>query len=271
MKVTLAKYGGFCIGVKRALNIVESAPNPCILGYLVNNDRVMERLKSKGVNIVSSVGEAGEKPIVISASSTLKSNYEALASKPYYDATCRVVFRCVEIAKRSQIEGKTLVIIGEKDHLEVKNVASFADKVEYILTEKEAEEFTFSKSKGYIVITQTTFPKARAEYIYSLLKTKANENVEFVFTLCDSVRKRVEEAVENAKTHEKVLVVGDSKSANCRFLYNAALEVNPQTYFIESADFISEGFTAESVFVTGGASVDPEDIKEVVRKLVTRE
>lgn len=146
MKITLSQYAGFCEGVERAYDIVEKiAKDPevkkpiFVLGSLVHNEDVVERIEKMGVKKVDMTGtledffikikdEVGT--LVITAHGTGPEIYE-LAKKykvDLVDTTCPRVIKVQRLAKAFFDRNAQIVIIGEKNHKEVKGIYEWAQK-----------------------------------------------------------------------------------------------------------------------------------------------
>ena len=269
MIVTIGKFGGFCEGVKRAIERAKNTPSACVLGDLVNNDKVVERLEKVGVKRVEKLEELSSFTPVIGASGVTKKELAYISRYPFVDATCPRVKKCIDLSVEANDSSSTLLIVGDKLHKEVVNVASYCEKVKYVFSREEAENFTFDEREKYAVIFQTTLPENKAKEWGKILRKKA-KNAVFYDTLCSAVKRRILEGEEEAKNYDAVVVVGAKKSANCRFLYSSIKEVNDNTYFVSGKEDIPEDLIGERVFVTGGASVDPKDIEDTALALAEK-
>lgn len=265
----MAKYGGFCFGVKNALKIATESKNGVVLGDLVHNDRVVSDLEKVGVGKTEFPITPKGKRLIIGADSATKDVYLKLSGADYIDATCINVKKSINVARQADREDATLVILGDKDHEEIVNVSSYCKKVVFICDIQNAIDFAFDKNEKYYLIAQTTLP---SQY-YSLLKEellkKSNGvNIQIIDTLCKEVSKRIEEATALALRCQTMLVVGDKKSANCRYLYQEVKKINDNTFFVSQKNDVSLNSVIGDVGVTGGASVYPEEIENVAKTIV---
>ena len=61
MKVRLAKSAGFCVGVKRAIDIAfkaaSSGEKVCMLGDIVHNEEVVKQIRGSGIKKIEKIRE----------------------------------------------------------------------------------------------------------------------------------------------------------------------------------------------------------------------
>ena len=133
LKVELASYSGFCFGVKRAIKLAFQAADNArampvySLGPLIHNPQVVDKLKSKGVKVVEDLKDIGEGTLIIRSHGVHPSVLAKVenAGLKIVDATCPLVKRTQDLAKMLDEEGYSVVIIGERDHYEVKALLGF--------------------------------------------------------------------------------------------------------------------------------------------------
>ncbi|NIR17516.1 MAG: 4-hydroxy-3-methylbut-2-enyl diphosphate reductase, partial [Desulfobacterales bacterium] len=100
MKVRLAKTAAFCMGVRRAMEMVLTEANKgqgaiSTFGPLIHNKQVMELLESKGVTSLEDIDEFNEGTLVIRAHGIPPDQRKALRESGLrlIDATCPRVAR----------------------------------------------------------------------------------------------------------------------------------------------------------------------------------
>ena len=145
MEVILAEHLGFCYGVKRAIEIARqnasSDGSSSTLGPIIHNPQMVERLKNEGVGTVGSLEEMDDGLIIIRSHGVGPKVYEEAESRglELVDATCPHVKKAQLSAKLLSEEGYTVVIVGEKDHPEVKSIFEWTVRGAHIIeTEEEA-------------------------------------------------------------------------------------------------------------------------------------
>ncbi len=261
MKVIISKYAGFCSGVKRAIEIAESAPKPClVLGDLIHNTRVNARLENEGIFSFGKMPTSRACSFLIAAHGINKQHLQEVTGD-IKDATCPNVKKLIDIAKNCN---GTLLVVGNRDHIEVKNVVSYAKKSIVLSSKEELEAVFLDNSIEYTVIGQTTISSQQFSYFVNILQNKAialGVRISVVDTLCGVVEKRIDELCLYAEKYP-VIVVGDKKSSNCNTLYKMALEKN-RAFLVESVEEL-ESIRIRSCFITTASSTSYEQVGELI-------
>lgn len=287
MRIILSKYAGFCDGVERAYQMVlniakdKKIKKPIfVLGSLVHNDDVVEKIEKLGIRkikvtpkIFKDLDKLNSKigTLAITAHGMGPEIYEFCRRKNInlIDTTCPRVIKVQRLARVFLQKGYKIIIIGEKDHKEVKGINEWADKKGiFIENEEDLEKIKFSPKQKLLVISQTTqnqdFVKKAAAYIRKKFPT-----AEIIDTICLATHNRQSEIRKMAKTNEAMIVIGSPESANSTRLWEIAREINPRSYFVERAGQIKKKWLAgiKKVGVTAGASAPQWIIDEVVEYL----
>ena len=140
-EITIAKFAGFCYGVKRAVETVKKlkTENPerniCVLGELIHNSQVIDELNAMGIESLSELPQKGEGICVVRSHGESPEVFEQIKNVGFdvYDLTCpdvkKVQQKAVELAK----DGYYVVIVGKAMHPEVvairANAQQFSEKV----------------------------------------------------------------------------------------------------------------------------------------------
>ncbi len=128
LRVVLCAPRGFCAGVVRAIDVVERALEiygaPVYVRHeIVHNRTVVDVLKDKGVVFIEDLSEAppGPHPVIFSAHGVAKGVLEEAKTRSLFtiDATCPLVTKVHLEALRFAREGRTIILIGHKDHQEI--------------------------------------------------------------------------------------------------------------------------------------------------------
>ena len=121
-----AKHIGFCRGAKEALDEVMKYPKAYILGDVVHNKQVMQLLAKKNKKVIHAVTGKEDRPIVITAHGTTVQKIEKLnrLNLTIVDTTCKMVKAIYRIGLKLESEGYKICILGDKDHVEIKGIAS---------------------------------------------------------------------------------------------------------------------------------------------------
>jgi (E)-4-hydroxy-3-methyl-but-2-enyl pyrophosphate reductase len=270
VKVLKTKHISFCFGVKRAIKMVkkEAKANKGIvytIGPIIHNPQMVEILKGKGVIPVDDVSQIKDGVVVFRTHGIKKEEEEYVRKSGlrFIDTTCPFVKRVREHAMYLKKKGYTVVIVGDKNHPEVKSVLSYLDNDGIVLQEPKGLD---EKKVG--VVSQTTLDK---DAFVNIVKELIGgvEELRIYNTICESTEIRQKEAVVLAGKVDIMLVVGGKNSANTGKLYKVVHKVQPNTHHIETEDDINpEWFKdTDTVGITGGAST-PDLIIDIVERRV---
>ncbi len=276
-KVTLAKEVGFCFGVKRAINLTRQALDErgdvFILGELIHNRHVTDELEARGLRKVDDYSPETPGTMVIRAHGLPKARIQEAQERgiDVIDATCPIVHRAQEAAQSLEQRGCQVLIIGDKNHAEVKGILGALQKPALVI--ETVEELRQAKSDYRLlrkvgVIFQTTQALELCKEILNELVFLCKE-VQVINTICRPVQNRQDDAVELASQVDLMLVVGSRTSANTMELAALCRFHNPRTLHIQTADDLAvEDFEwAAHVGIASGLST-PEEIVEGVHHKV---
>lgn len=266
MEVILAQYLGFCYGVKRAIKIAREHANgnSCTLGPIIHNPQMVERLQSEGVGMTEDLNSLNDGTVIIRSHGVGPKTYELIKSKGLnlVDATCTHVKRAQLSAKELADAGFSVVIIGEKNHPEVKSIFEWTNQNAVIIeTESEAENFAPCPKLG--IVSQTTIAGEHFKNIVLHLLDKSKD-IRILRTICTATEQRQKAAIELAANVDVMLVVGGRNSANTTKLAKLC-QSKCKTYHIETAKEISPQWfnQCQKIGITAGASTPDWIIREV--------
>ena len=269
MQVILAEHLGFCYGVKRAIKIAREHADgkSCTLGPIIHNPQMVERLQKEGVGAVDNLSDLKEGTIIIRSHGVGPEVYEQAKTRglKLVDATCPHVKKAQRSAQRLVEEGRKVVIIGEKNHPEVKSIFDWSDQKAIIIdTIEEAEGLPECKKLG--IVSQTTFSGERFNRIVARLLDKSRD-IKILRTICNATDQRQSAAIELAKNVELMIVIGGRNSANTTRLKQLC-EKKCRTYHIETAEELQPDWlrNVKKIGITAGASTPDWIIREVNRK-----
>ena len=275
MEVILAEHLGFCYGVKRAIEIARENASPngtsSTLGPIIHNPQMVERLKNEGVGTVGSLDEMKDGLVIIRSHGVGPKVYEDAESRglELVDATCPHVKKAQLSAKLLSEEGYTVVIIGEKNHPEVKSIFEWTARGAHIIeTEAEAEKLPRIGKLG--IVSQTTFSAERFQRIVSRLLEKSRE-IKILRTICTATDLRQTAALELAEKVDMMLVIGGKNSANTSRLAQICA-TKCKTYHIETVAELQDDWMkgVNKIGITAGASTPDWIIKEVYKQCQNR-
>jgi 4-hydroxy-3-methylbut-2-enyl diphosphate reductase len=282
-EITVAKFAGFCYGVKRAVETVKKlkTENPdrniCVLGELIHNSQVIDELRSMGIETLDELPKKGNGICVVRTHGESPETFEQIQKAGYevYDLTCpdvkKVQQKAIELAK----DGYFVVIVGKALHPEViairANAQQYSDKIivaDSIEQIKKRERELIEHKKVGIVVQTTQMISTLNEIVLYL--TPITKELHIANTICQSTSKRQTEAKELAGVNDLVIVVGSKKSANTTHLAEILKDITT-TIHIESekeldnyTDLIEK---SQKIAITAGAST-PQNIRnEVIEKI----
>ena len=275
MEVILAEHLGFCYGVKRAIEIARQNASTdgtsSTLGPIIHNPQMVERLKNEGVGTVSSLDEMEDGLVIIRSHGVGPKVYEKEESRglELVDATCPHVKKAQLSAKLLSEEGYTVVIVGEKNHPEVKSIFEWTEQNAYII-ETEAEVDALPSIGKLGIVSQTTFSGEKFRSIVSCLLEKSRE-IKILRTICTATDLRQASALELAKKVDVMIVVGGKNSANTSRLAQLCA-TKCKTYHIETVAELQDEWLdhVNKIGITAGASTPDWIIKEVYKQCQNR-
>ena len=271
MNVIVADPCGFCYGVKRAVQIAESAADSLpasTFGPLIHNPQFTESLKKKGIGCKESLADFKPGETIIFRSHGVGPDVYETVEKlnlKILDATCPNVRLSQKKALEAVRDGYLPVIVGEKNHPEVKSILAYAGK-NGIIIECNKDIGEVPQAEKYAVIIQTTFELAKFEAILKELQSARPGIYRVERTICLATSQRQKAAAELAEKVDAFIVIGGRNSANTRHLFDLVSEICPRCFQIETAAELSpEMFQGcKNIGITAGASTPDRIIKEAV-------
>ena len=246
MGVKLAQTAGFCMGVRRAVDIVldiaENKGNEKVYTYgpLIHNPQTIELLRKRGVVPVDTIDDIKDGAIIIRAHGISLEERHKLKEKGIriIDATCPKVARVQSIIKKHASLGYTILIAGDKDHPEVIGLLGYSSGKGIVISSND-EIDTLPECDKVCVVAQTT--QCAVEYEALIRRIKARFPSVLVFnTICDSTERRQEEIKQLASEMDAMIVVGGKNSANTKRLAQISSESKTPTFHVETADDLKD-------------------------------
>lgn len=276
MKIILAKNAGFCFGVNSALKTVYGLQNNgknkvFMLGPIIHNEYVVNDLKEKGIDVISSINEAPENcMVIIRAHGEKPEVYEDLKRRnmEIIDATCPYVKKIHELVRDKYQEGYTVVIAGDKNHPEVKGINGWCHESALIANSPDDIDDFPQISGKCCLVAQTTIIRDRFDCIFNKLKEKCKNIIKFD-TICNAADYRQKEAGEIGREADVMLVLGSKTSSNTKKLYEVSKKYCKETYLIETCDDLPQLDVKKVniLGITAGASAPKRIIEEVIEKM----
>lgn len=269
---------GFCMGVRRAVHTVNRVlaqhPHKPVTTYgpLIHNPQFIRELKQKGVGEINAPDKQDSGTVIIRAHGITPKEKQQLEEKGLFivDATCPKVVRSQRTVREYSRKGYTVIIVGDRDHGEVRALAGYARNPIIISTAEEAKlllEKGPELSGPLLLIAQTTMNREEFEAVSKLLQEKVPE-ITMCNSLCGSVRERESALEKLSKEVEAILVIGGRNSANTRNLFYKAQSLFSAAWHIETEEEIPEEIKKfEVIGITAGAST-PDSVIDRVEKAI---
>tara|TARA_B100000945_G_C20367444_1_gene590359 strand:- start:428 stop:1327 length:900 start_codon:yes stop_codon:yes gene_type:complete len=275
MKVLVTNPRGFCAGVVRAIDIVELAikkfGEPVYVKHqIVHNPNVVNDVEQQGAITVEEIHEIPDGSVVVfSAHGSAPEDYKLANEKKLkiIDATCPLVTKVHNEAKKYSNENKSIVLVGHEGHQEVKGTMGQTD----MILIDERKEFPVDKIKdlkNVAVISQTTL---------SVNDTaKAIENIKEIIPdvtvrndICYATTNRQDATELLADQCDLVLVIGANNSSNCQRLKDVAIRKGVPSYLILGPEEINFDWlkNVKTVGITSGASTPEKMVQEVIKSI----
>ncbi|MBU80257.1 MAG: 4-hydroxy-3-methylbut-2-enyl diphosphate reductase [Chloroflexi bacterium] len=271
LQVFLAAPRGFCAGVVRAVDIVEIALErygaPVYVKHeIVHNPHVVADLEAQGAITVETVDQIPEGAIVVfSAHGSPPADFEAAKKRSLrvIDATCPLVTRVHNEAKKHLREGKKIILVGHRGHQEVKGTTGQGEMA-LMDDQEDPPPPEWDPDTEVAVLTQTTLSVDDTASMVDRINTVFG-NVTVRNDICYATTNRQSAVKELVAIVEVVLVVGSQTSSNCRRLREVAERAGVPSYLINSPDELDLGWFEgmARVGVSSGAST-PESLVQAV-------
>jgi 4-hydroxy-3-methylbut-2-enyl diphosphate reductase len=301
MKLIKARVLGFCMGVRRAVELaveearlVANGEPVYTLGPLIHNPGVLKELKALGIQIIKESALAADYSLLTSGCSVIirAHGISPIVEKnlrgrglSIIDATCPKVKASQLKVQELSRTGYCLFLAGEKQHAEIaglqgyalcKNEKSLQSSCFVVSNADEARKtatdlYKTNKNLQTALLGQTTISE---EEFLNIGKEITNyfPNLKIVNTLCAATRERqqaLREILDQTPAVDAVIVVGGKESANTRRLFAIAKESGKPCVLVESAESIPADFFAfKTLGLCAGASTPDSVIYEIEKRFL---
>lgn len=273
MEILVAKSGGFCHGVKKAVDtaLTIDPENTYIYGEIIHNKEVVDTITKRGIITVDSLSEVPDgATLIIRSHGAAKKVFDECADRgiKVVDCTCEFVRRTQRIADEQHRAGNAVIIIGERTHPEVIGINGWCGEQAYIFA-SEDDDFSVLPEKKCCVVAQTTFSKEKFEKIIKIIKDRRGKTVEVFETICYTTIGRQNEAGELAKQCDAMLVIGGLNSSNTNKLYDICAKYCSNVFRMRNSDDLDYHKIKrfKKVGIVTGASTPNAQTQEVLLKM----
>jgi len=271
MSIKVAKTAGFCYGVKRAVdeayNMAEAGGEYATLGELIHNKYVVEDLEKRGIRAYEAVADIPDgTKVILRTHGVSEAILEEIKERglEYIDLTCPFVKKIHNIVRKHYSEGYKIIIVGDKNHPEVKGINGWCGDEAFIIYDVNEKIPENLAKKQVCIVAQTTINRKIFGQIVQNIKNTCQTPIVFD-TICNATRDRQTEAEELSKESDIMFVVGGKHSSNTKKLFEICRENAPETYLIEAYEDIPLSvYKNKRIGITAGASTPGCIIEEVL-------
>ena len=275
MKILRATHLGMCFGVRDAITLAkeQAARAPLtVYGDLVHNETVLDDLRQRGIRFARRDEPVAAGAVLITAHGASRSAMDRLKRQglEVSEATCPLVRFAHNAITKLVREGFHPVIIGQRDHVEVRGLTEDLVAFDVVLSDEGVDQL--GEQRRYGVAAQTTQPIDRVRRLVERLRRRFPvAEVRFIDTVCQPTKQRQDAAVDLARQCDVVIVVGGAHSNNTRELVATCQRYCARVHHIQNPDEIVplwlEG--ASVVGLTAGTSTPDAIIDAVEERLRT--
>lgn len=277
MDIEKAKELGFCLGVRRAVTMLEEAIRKhakiATLGPIVHNPQVVNTLAEVGITVVDNLDQVKDSALAITTHGVGPEVLMEIKNRGLFliDTTCPIVRSAQKAAHKLMEAGCWVIIFGEAAHPEVKGLLSWAGN-KAVATLNSNDVINIKPAPRMLgILSQTTQSQPNfhgfVQQILNFTLPKIRE-MRIINTICTATQKRQKAALELAKRSDLMIVVGGRNSANTQRLVEVCSSL-VETYLVESVSELSEHWLLgkSHVGITAGASTPDQAIGEVMQRL----
>ncbi|PXX71703.1 4-hydroxy-3-methylbut-2-enyl diphosphate reductase [Nocardia tenerifensis] len=276
-RVLLADPRGFCAGVDRAVAAVERAlerhgPPVYVRKEIVHNRSVVERLRASGVVFVEEVDDLPEGALVIFSAHGVSPDVRAAAAARglrTIDATCPLVTKVHNEAKRFARDDYDILLVGHTGHEEVEGTAGEAPRhVQLVDGPDSVDRLHVRDERKVVWLSQTTLSVDETLETVRRLRRRFPDLADPPSDdICYATQNR-QVAVKALAPHcDLVLVVGSPNSSNSVRLVEVARDAGAgAARLIDTARAMDPTWLdgVWTVGLTSGASVPEVLVRDVL-------
>jgi (E)-4-hydroxy-3-methyl-but-2-enyl pyrophosphate reductase len=273
MEILKARTQGFCFGVeltyKKALAETSERDDVYTMGNIVHNPLIVKELEERGLRNAESLDDIDSGTLFVRAHGLPPQTLEKAEAKGLrvVDATCPMVTRTQKLAEKLHAEGRSVIILGDPNHPEVRGIAGHVPGA-VVLNEWPEDESQIRRMRRIAIVSQSTLNEDRFKELVAKIAA-INYETRIYNTICPDTQGRQLSARELARQADVMVVVGGAKSANTRHLAEISEAEGAVAHLVENAGEVQrEWFDGtECVGIATGASTPGFLADEVERKL----
>jgi 4-hydroxy-3-methylbut-2-enyl diphosphate reductase len=269
MRILRAEHLGMCFGVRDAIELARdvAARQPLtVLGELVHNETVLDDLRARGIELRNEPDSVGTRTVMITAHGASERRLKAVRGRglQVLEATCPLVHAAHRAVAELARQGFHPVIVGRRDHVEVRGLTEDLAEFDVVLTEEDM--LGLQPRARFGIAAQTTQRIEHVRHLVALLRNRFPQaEVRFVDTVCQPTKLRQHAATELASHCDVVIVIGGAHSNNTRELVQTCARHCARVHHVQTAAELRSGWFAptDTVGITAGTSTPDSLIAEV--------
>jgi 4-hydroxy-3-methylbut-2-enyl diphosphate reductase len=274
MKIIRAEHLGMCFGVKDAIVLaLDTARHEplTVLGDLVHNETVLADLRAQGIRLAQQPADVSTQTVMVTAhgASERAINETRGRGLNVLEATCPLVRAAHRAVTQFVREGFHPIIIGRRDHVEVRGITE--DIVDFDVLLDEEDVARLRERPRFGVVSQTTQPIDRVRQFVRLIRERFPQSeVRFIDTVCQPTKQRQNAAIELAHKCDVVIVIGGTHSNNTHELVKTCSRFCARVHHVQSAaDLHDEWCGADDIVgITAGTST-PDSVIVAVENAIS--
>jgi 4-hydroxy-3-methylbut-2-enyl diphosphate reductase len=275
MNIIRAEHLGMCFGVRDAIELARQKARQeplTILGDLVHNETVLASLRQEGIRMESSAVRVQTRQAMITAHGASTKTIAAARAQglEVFEGTCPLVHHAHKAVKELVANGYFPVIIGKKDHVEIRGITEDLDEYAVVLSDEDVLALPPKPRLG--VASQTTQPVHRVKRLVELIRQNFPESeVRFMDTVCQPTKQRQRAAEELAHECDVVIVIGGKNSNNTHELVTTCSQFCRNVHHVSFPEDIKTDWFlgASQIGITAGTST-PDQLIDAVEQEIRR-
>jgi 4-hydroxy-3-methylbut-2-enyl diphosphate reductase len=276
MKIIKAEHLGMCFGVRDAIALAVNTARReplTVLGDLVHNETVLADLRERDIRFARQPDDVTTRTVMITAHGASERAVAQARGRGLnvLQATCPLVHFAHRALAQLVAEGFHPVIIGQRDHVEVRGLTGDLAEFDVILSGEDVAGLLRHPRLG--IVAQTTQPVERVHHLTDLIRRRfPGSEVRLRDTVCQPTKQRQQAAIALAQRADVVIVIGGRHSNNTRELVQTCARHCARVHHVQTAgDLRPEWFQADdTVGITAGTSTPDGVIHELEAWLQAR-
>lgn len=283
MDIILAQPRGFCAGVFRAIEIVETALDiygapVYVVHEIVHNQKVVDDLRERGAVFVETLADVPDGSVAIFSAHGVSREMLDTADKrdlEVINATCPLVTKVHLDVVRNARQGREVVLIGHQGHPEVIGTLghydhNFGGNIYLVQDVAEAEVLQVNNPDELSYVTQTTLSLDDTANIVAALKQRFPALIEpKQDNICYATQNRQVAVRELVEAVDILIIVGARNSSNSNRLREVGEQMGVEAYLVQDENELETAWfsPAAKVGVSAGASTPEVLVENVLLRL----